>query len=342
MTAITPEFLHDLESNMQAIMSREYERLLGNLWWTKVAKTKQSVSKKDRLLWLLDTARIERPNASHGGGQQIFEDIVSLDTEIESENAVAGLKLKREQLEDVFNGTPGGEGLELAGHWSRQVGVYSAYWPQKMIADAIKSNLTAYDGKSFFATDHPVNPFDSGAGEYANHFTGAASGIYPGAVPIDDSVTLDVAVANIAKALAYVASIKMPNGEDPRMLRLGHLIAPPALAARVRQITNAKTIDATDFEAVISGFGLGEPIIAEELGSAFGGSDDTYYLAVQDVATDDLGALIYLEREPFSVIMHGDMTTAELARKREFQWTTEGRNVAQAGHPYLLFRADAS
>ena len=144
MGALTPEFLFDLESNMRVIAEREYERLLSNLWWQMVAKVMPSGAKRERINWLLDTARIERTIA--GGGQVSFEDIVSRTTEFVNLNAAAGLELKKEELEDHD-----GNGVQLATHWSRQMGAYAAYWPQKMIADAIKANDDTYDALPFFS-----------------------------------------------------------------------------------------------------------------------------------------------------------------------------------------------
>ena len=66
-----------------------------------------------------------------------FEDLVSTYTEFENLSAGTGMKLTQEQLEDVFNGTPGGAGLELAAAWSRQIGAQAAYWPQLQVAKAI-------------------------------------------------------------------------------------------------------------------------------------------------------------------------------------------------------------
>lgn len=343
MGQLTPSFLYDLETNMRVITSREYERLTSRLWWNQVAKTMPSQARKERISWLLDSAQIYRTTS--GGGQMIFDDILMQTVEYENQNAAAGLELKKEQLEDLD-----GNGVELATHWSRQIGAYSAYWPQKVVAQAILANPTGYDNVAFFANNHPVNPFNTGAGTYANLFTGASSGIYPGAIPIDTSVTVDVAVQNLAKAIAYVASLKMPNGVDPRFLRVASIIVPPALVARAQQITNAKFLaqaaasggGSGDVEAVIRNFGLGQPIEAPELGSAFGGSDTTYYLAMETITSNELGAFAYINREPFAVNYIGPMTDAEFARQRKFQWTTEGRNTVAPGHPFLLFRCQAT
>ena len=68
----------------------------------------------------------------------------------------------------------------------------------------------------------------------------------------------------------------------------------------------------------------------------------TYYLLMEEITSDELGALVYVDREPFQVVYHGPQTSAELARIREFQWTTAGRNVVGYGHPYNLFRCEAT
>ncbi|HSC88276.1 MAG TPA: Mu-like prophage major head subunit gpT family protein [Polyangiaceae bacterium] len=347
---VTPEFLTDLETNMRSITVDQYKRLTRDTWWNKIAKVVPIKSKKERIHWLLETAQIERPNASHGGGQQIFEDMVSLHTEFEAENAVAALTLKKEQMEDLENGIVGGEAMRLAASWSRQVASHAAYWPQQEVGKALIANPIGYDGQNFFDVDHPYNPYNTGAGTYRNVFTGSASGIYPGALKIDSSVTVDVAVQNIAKALAYVASLKMPNGVLPRKLKLAHIFVPPALTARAQQVTNAKFIaqaassggGSGDVEAVIRNFGLGQPVQIDEIGSAFGGSDTSWYLGMEDITNDELGAFVYVDREPFSVNYHGPQTSAELARKRTFEWTLEGRNTVAPGHPFLLFRCDAA
>lgn len=340
MPAITPSFMWDLESNMRTITSREYDRLLSNLWWRRIAKEMPSSAKRERVSWLLDTARIQRTGK---GGNIEFEDIVALTHEAENLNAAAGLEIKKEAFEDVD-----GNGIDYSSQWSREMGAYAAYWPQKMVAQAILANPVTYDLKTFFANNHPTNPFNTGAGTYTNVFT-AGSG--PGPLPIDGSVTLDVAVANVAKAIAYTASLKMPNGEDPRMLRVAYLFVPPALTARAQQITNAKFIaqaatggaGSGDVEAVIRNFGLGQPIEIPEVGAGFvNGSDTTWYIGMEDILTNELGAFNYINREAFSVLFYGPQTDAQLARIRRYQWTTEGRNVIMPGHPYLLFKCMAA
>ena len=341
---INPSFLFDCESNMKIISTNEYLRIVKNLWWRRIAKVLTSQAKRERVAWLLESAKIERTTKK--GGQVNFEELVSKTTEYEPENASAGLDIKKEDFEDIKNGVLGGEGLEAAASWSKQIGAYAAIWPQLEVAKAILANETTYDGKALFATDHPINPYDEGLGDFANLFTGAPSGAYPGALPIDESVSIDVAVQNLGKLVAYTAGIKSPNGRTARGLRLTSLFVPPRLMPRAVQITNAKIIaqvassgaGSANVEALISYLALGQPIQCDEFGAAMGGSDTDYYAGMTELLSDDLGSIVYVEREPFSVVYHGPQTSAQLARVRKFQWLTEGRNIVGLGHPYLLMK----
>jgi phage major head subunit gpT-like protein len=350
MGQLTPRFLIDLETRMRIIANTEYSRLTSALWYKNAAKEMPMTGMRERLVWLLDTARIEYVNKF--GGEITFEDILSNTVEYESKAATAGLKLNRAQLDDHDGG-----GVQLAAQWTRQITAQGAYWPQKQIAKLInagdQSGSTAYDGQLFFSGSHPLNPFDSTVGNYSNILTGGASGSYPGACPIDAATVpaIDTAFNNLAKAITYVSTFKMPNGEDPRMLKVKGLLVPPALVPRAQQLTNARYIAqaassggaAGDIEAVIRNWGLAQPIEGTELGSAFtNGSDTSYYLLIEQAGSDELGALNYMTREQFSIVFNGEMNDAQLARANELQWFTRGRNVATYGHPYLMIKVKAT
>lgn len=360
MPALTPEFLFDFESNMRVITENEYAKFSSNLWWSKFMKTRPSSSKRELVTWLLSTAKIE--DLEEIGGKMVFEDIVSKYTEYENRNAGAGLKLKRQQLEDLDGG-----GLDIAAKWSSDIGAYMGYWPQKQLVNLIKngetSGFNAYDGATFFNKAHLINPADSSVGTFANVFTGAANStpatdpndaLYPGACPIDDSVTVDVALTNLSKVVSYIRSIRMPNGEDPRFLRPVSILAPPRMQQRVVQLTNAKFIAqaatgggaaSADVEMLIQSFGFVEPTIADEL-SGFE-SNTTWFLACEELSSSQLGGFVYVDREPFRITYYtgsggGTGVDAFLDRADELEWHCKGRNVAGYGHPYLFFKIKAS
>jgi hypothetical protein len=345
MAAITPSYVMDLERRMRIITTNEYKNLNSKVWWRSVAREIPATGAAERLIWFLDTAKIERVNKL--GGEIEFEDMLAITTEYEMEAAAKGLKLNKYKFEDTDGG-----GLNAASHWSKGIGAYAAYWPQKLIGGLVRTggaaSSLAYDGQIFFSGAHPLNPYDSSVGTFANDLTGAASGSFPGAVPIDASVSLDVALTNLGKAIAYIqGSIKMPNGEDPRNLKIRSIMGPSTLVPRMQQLTNAKYIaqaatggaGSGDIESVVRNWGLGDPIEAPELGAAYtSGSDTSYYLIAEDATSSDLPAFGYYNREAFSVAYYGELADPQLRRMNELEWTIKGRNAAVYGHPFLIFR----
>jgi len=348
MPALTPTFLFDFESEMARITEFEFARMIAsdNLWWRDIAKTRPSGKRREIIAWLLSTAQIY--DAGVDGGNIRFDDMAAIEQEYDVANAAAGLKLTRNKIEDND-----GKGFDFAAEWSANMGAYGAYWPQKKISALILNGGTglAYDGLSYFHTAHPVNQFRPSAGTYANDFTGAPSGIYPGALPIDESVTVDVALKNLQLAIAYIAAIKMPNGVDPRFLKPRRILVPPRLVARAQQLTNARYIaqaaasggGSGDIEAIINNWGFLQPIEVQEFGGISTTQDLTWYLACEQVSSTQLGALVYVDREPFKITYYtgqggGTGVDAILDRARELEWHTQGRNVGGYGHPYGLFR----
>lgn len=354
MGAVDLPFVFDLESRLRVIQEDEYTRMSAseNMWWEPFTKVVPSGSRKELFFWILSTATIE---AQGKGGNLEFDDMVILESDYTNLDAGKGLKMPKNQLEDLD-----GQGVQIAESWVRQISAQAAYWPQKQVSKLILAGETgkAYDGKTYFATDHPYNPFDTNAGSYKNLFTGGASGIYPGALKIDESVTLDTAFSNIGKAIAYIKSLRMPNGKDPRFLVPRFLVGGPALQQRLVQLTNAKFIaqiassgaGSADIEAVIKRWGLNTPVVAPEFSSAATGdaTDDTsWYIGCEQMTSSQLGALLYVDREPFKVTYYtgsggGTGVDAILDRARELEWHTHGRNVTGYGHPYALFKAKAA
>lgn len=350
MPAITPQFVFDLESRMRIIVENEYLRMSASdvLWWDKLTKVIPSGAGREIFTWILNTAQLEKQGK---GGEIEFEDMLTQKTEYISEYAGKGLRLKKSQFEDLD-----GNGLHLATEWSKQMGAQHGYWPQSQIAQLLKDGETgkAYDGKNFFAADHFTNGVDVANGIFANLFTGAASGVYPGACPIDESVTLDVAVRNLGKVYAYIGSLKMPNGKTPRFLRPKGILCAPQLMLRASQVTDAKFIamaaasggGSADMAGIIKKLGFGEAWQADELADFESGT--TYFVVVEQIASSEIGALAYVDREPFSIRFYSESgggsagVDAAIGRSKLLEWQTDGRNVAGYGHPYGLFKVKAA
>jgi hypothetical protein len=339
MPALTPSFVMDLESRMRKIQENEYLRLTTDLWWDRCTKIMKSGARREIITWVLNTAQLEDQGQ---GGNIAFDDMVILETEFAAKDAGKGLKLRRKQFEDLD-----GNGVDLAAEWSAQMGAQHAYWPQKQVTTMLKTGhlaaSLAYDGKPFFANNHPVNPSDVSVGTFSNLFTG---------VPIDASVTADVAITNLSTVFGNIASIKMPNGSDPRRLRPAAILACPKMFPRTVQLTNAKLLaqaasaggGGADVEALIRSLGYGQPICADELAGFEG--DTTYFVIAEQIASSQLGGLVYVDRESFSTRYYtgrggGNGVDAILDRADMLEWHSTGRNIVGYGHPFVLFKCTA-
>lgn len=336
MPVLTAQFMMDLESRMRFIQEREYLRLASGLWWDQVTKVLQSGSKRDIFAWVINSAQLEDQGQ---GGNIAFDDMLMVETEYSSNTVGKGLKLRRQQFEDLD-----GHGVQIAAEWAAQMAAQHAYWPQRQVATFLKnghlSTSLAYDGLPFFSASHLVNPRDSSKGTFSNLFTG---------VPIDVSVAPDVALANLQTVFSNIASIKMPNGSDPRRLRPAAILANPKMFPRAVQLTNAKFLaqaassggGSGDVEALIAAMGYGKPICADE----FAGyeSDTTYFVVAEQIAGSQLGGLVYVEREGFTTTYYSGRSgsaglDAALDRADELEWHTKGRNIVGYGHPFVVFK----
>ena len=354
MISLTPTFVFSYERTMEAIREEEYARALlsVNNWWGRVAKTRDIEGASERIAWFLDTAKIEPVGK---GGNLPFAPLVTQSLEVFPERWGSAIQVKKDQLLDLQ-----ANGLNILAEWSAQIGSKIAYHPQRMISEMIMNgantdgSANAYDGVPFFADNtttttiggvavkgHPYNPYQPALGGYYNWLHGSSSGSYPGALPIDvtNATTVDTAFNNLAKAIAYIGSWKMPDGITPRFIRPRGILVPPALLPRAVEITDAKFIaqaagssggGSGDIMAVHQRWGLdGPPIECQEfsastsystqiilgqntaLGQQSGasvaynetitGSDTSWYLIMEEARTSVLGGLIHVVREPFRV-----------------------------------------
>jgi len=334
---IDPAFLGSLESNMRVLFDQKYSALNADAWWRVCTYESTSRSLKEIVYFALEAAKLHRGGK---GGFKSFDEIRYLNTAVENEYTQSGLELTEAELSDLD-----GNGVQSATKWIGEIGELTAHHPQQMLADAILGNPATYDNLSYFNTGHFTNGVDNVDGLYGNDFFGTVlSATNPGKLPIDLSVSLDVAAVNLTKAIGQIKQLKTPTGY-PRKLRVKGLIVPPMMYARAVQLVAASFLPGAavggggtaDNKPLAASWGLGQPYSADELSSSFpGGSDTTYYLATE--WSGEESAFIYSNRQPFAVRYNSGMTDAELERADKLQWTCKGRNGLLPLHPYNLFR----
>ena len=320
---VTPEWVGTFETNQHVLIQNGWDEVQKNLLWDRYMETRPSTTLKEIYFWLLETAAIR----DEDGAQKFFDGMAALSQTITNKDSGAGLKLTRNEIEDnmMASGQPA---LDYAAAWASEIGGAAAYWPQKKLFELIAAGEgttlgTAYDGKPFFATDHPVNPYDDAAGDYANLITTTCA--------IDASVSLEVAATNFASVIARIRGFRQPNG-TPRMLRPVGVLAGPLLEKRSREVTEAKFYGQDgSTENVITRYGTTVEI-ADEMTSS------TEYIVLCKPVTSGGAPFIFQDRMPYVMSTYTPDTQAILQLRKEYMWTFDGRNVPTYGHPYLAVK----
>lgn len=354
---LSPNFISNLRTQMRVIQERPYAAFLNskNAWWPFVAKVMPSQTEKQVVMWLLQTAQLTDTGLST---DVAMKDLSILKAEFTPNNISTGLKLNLNQFKDTD-----ANGVNILAGWTQQVSEQAVYFPQKQIAAAIRAGetTTGYDGVNFFSIAHPYNPANAkNTATYANLLTSTASStpltdpsdaLYPGAVDISTAVSFEVAFYNLQKVFSYIFSLRQANGDDPRFLRPRAILASSALHPRVNGLLGAKFAafsaatsgtagGSTDIEGQLQSLGFVEAYLCPE----FDSDPTTFYVIVEQIASTELGALIWLEREPVGIQTYfpTDGDNSELAIRNEMMAIARGRAAAVNGHPYLIFKCKAS
>lgn len=328
--ALSPKVFARVEERMRVTQENIFASAMANLWWPEFMREVTSEASAEHWYMLITGGAMDY--GVEGSREYLEQAIKRLDMEPKFFTA-PGLELLRSELDDSD-----GAGFQKAAQWAADTAVKGALFPQQKLAAELLANPVCIDGQNYFDTDHPLLPGDPSSGVWANDFTGAASGDYPGAVNIAGT---DAAADNaaIGKALAYIRGLKGPDGVTCLNLEPYALLASPskyriALTATKAQFVGG-TAGSTDVKMQVDDFGL-KLVRAGELAG-----DTSFYIACKQVGTE-MGPWIWLNREAPNTTYHGPMTDAQLAQKDKFQWGVRGRGKVFPGRPHFMFRCKPS
>lgn len=309
------------EDNLTKLQSDSYKSALAQAWYDRILSTRPGKGKKQEFEWLLTTAQIYKMADED---DIRFDDLVTQATSVTHEHFGAGIEISQSDFED--------DAFDFAGDRARQLGSAMALDPQYAVINLMQRGETdkAYDGKAFYAKDHPVNPFNAVLGTYANL--------------VDDMNDIDSTFSNatapdlaatagadyLVASIAYIKTIKMPNGKF-RYLRPKILRVPPQLEKRAIELTSAAFIGAT--ENVIRNYQI-EVLVVNELAS----EPKSWHLDCVEGETDNLLPFVRFERKTFYLNSYNGMTQAELNQRNKLQWMLRGRFGHMYGHPYQSFK----
>jgi len=326
-TYITPTYIQNFETNLTFRMSDAWKRTLRKLWWPRLMLLQSTGSAQEYIEWMLETARIQRTGPK--GASMNYDPLVAISHTLMHDHFGNGLQLFRSDIED--------DKVARAPKWATDTGSAQAYWPQRLLVSMMQNGKlttldgkvnTAYDGKAFFATDHPINPYDESQQPYSNLHVGTP-----------------FTAENLARVVAYIETIRHP-GDAPMGALPTITVFPSSFRYKATQVLNADMY--TDILNTLQGaaasntfkqsYEFEPPVIAPELSN----EPTVWYVGVP--ADDDAfdAPFGYLEREPFSVNTFSPLDQAALADVQIFHWHNRGRNGGFYGHPYRFHRCEAA
>lgn len=328
MGKITPTWVGNFETNLSALIDDEANRQVKNLVWDQFMDLRKGESLRELIFFLINTQKLT--NEGQGGNKRM-DDILAYNFEFSHSDFGAGLKLRKNEIEDNVMVGSGMPMMNYSAQWAINMGALGARHPEDTFVSLLSAGTSTpgYDGVNFFSASHPVNPYLTGGPTFQNHLTGAASGAFPGACPIDGS-DLAVAETNFAKAVAFIESLTGPNGK-PRNLKVAKALGGPLKKKSLLKVLDTKFLSTGSIENVVSRYGI-EPVIATSLGA-----DLSYYLFCE-WSPGSGGPFIYSNREDFHLSSYAFDSSVTLARMKEFEWHYDGRNAGTYGHPYLVFK----
>lgn len=313
------------------------------LWWREVAAEEFTQSETEIFAFAIQSAKLEDEGVS--GASVSFDSREYLKHAVTNRYLRKAFALTDGELTDLDSNK-----IQAAADWVRDITNDGIYSPQRLLVNAIIRNQPTYDALSIFNAAHLVNGRNTVNGTYSNIITG---------VDISDAVLLDAAVKNYAKAISTITgTLKDPSGK-PRNLTIRSVLAPSLLFPRLVQVLQGQFAPGgatgggggtQDISPIAQNLGLGKPVLAPELGAAFGateggglpavaGSDTTYYIVCEFAGPH--APFVLSNREPFRMFENSMGNDAEMARLNQWEWLYSGRIAMMNLHPYLIFKCGA-
>lgn len=277
------------------------------VWHPQVAMSVTSTTDTELYAWLSQVAGFRKWTASRHfnsvaqSGYQLknedWEDSVEIDRNAFRDNRF----LQQSQL------------FEMMGYNARK-------HPDEQLADILINfaNYTCWDGKAYFATDHPVNLHDSGAGTFGNKATNTLT------------------PANLAIARREMMKFKDPSG---RKLAVppDTIIVPPSLRTTAETIVNGIFVPTVSGATVQFVGGNGAPTQALKLIEIPELEDEptVWYLARLNYVVKPL---IFQKRTDPVVEFIEDLTSAFCKKHKKVQLGADYSGAFGYTFPQLMYR----
>lgn len=198
-----------------------------------------------------------------------------------------------------------------------------ARFPDLKVAETIMLGTSAlcFDGKPFFATDHPVDMNDAGKGTYAN---------LRASKPLDE--------ANLNSGIAAFANFKDESGERIGV-RPTRLVVPPSLRSTAAKLVEADTIIQIVGSVAAAVSNTNKGIVTVEVIDELEAEPDVWYLAAD---YGPMKPIIYQHRLSSGLVRKTSETDDNVFDDDEYVWGVKERAAFGYSFPFLMLRSNPS
>ena len=235
-------------------------------------------------------------------GERMVQSVAASSYTLRNKDWELTVEVDRNDIED--------DNLGIYSTLFQEMGMSARQHPQELVASVLEANPTCFDGKAFFADDHPVNPYDSTKGTYDNLRSGTLT------------------AANFEAARLVLAGFKDEGGRVLG-LRGTHLVVPPALEITAKRIVgNVFGYDATDKVQVENPYkGLAEVVVLEQLTDA----NDWYLFDCRR----PIKPMIFQNRKALNLVARVSTNDDNVFWQKKFVWGADARYNVGVTLPFL-------
>lgn len=282
-------------------------------WWRRFASEIPSDSEREIHAWIELI-----PGFKEWKDERKFHSIGSADYSLPNKDFADGIRVPRNKFLD--------DKLGLYGHNAEMLGMQAAKFPDKMCADRMKNGHTSgadykcFDGKAFFATDHPKSVNGQVSGTFSNYRTSTA-------------LTAD----NFASMYAAMQAFPGPDGE-PLGIIPTRLTVPPALRTTALEIAAVGSTLIPNSAGTASKSNVNAGIVEVEVLPELAGADATWYLGCHSWPIQPL--IVQVRQMPGFDEIAG-MESEHCKLKKELLYGSDGRFAFGYSFPHLMIKAVA-
>lgn len=216
--------------------------------------------------------------------------------------------------------------LGVFGPIFEQLGMHAAKFGDRQIAKLMKQGHDAsiassicFDGKPFYATDHPVDVNKPSAGTYSNYLTGTA-----------------LTETNFEAVLTRIAEYTLEDGETLGLMATD-LTVPMALRGTALRIAEAGIVQSASTNAGVTNVNQGVvrvKVLPELSGSA--SDNKSWYVSV---CSQPIKPFIYQLREAIRLGILFGLDSEHCKKNKELVFAAEGRAAFGYSFPQLSVKA---